>query len=100
MSVHPTKDARMEDVSTPVTDHASVKLARSVRFWTTKLYASAQQDVTLVCPYASRIEDVPEIKPVSIFNARTHVKAKCVLEILPVLWRIIKPSASSVHLGL
>ena len=94
MSVHPTRDVSLDAVSTHVTDLVSAKLERSVKFWIIRLCAFVQQDAIQVCQYASRTEDVPEIKHVSTFNARIHVKEKCVQEIHPVLLKTIKLSAN------
>merc|ERR1719438_77375 len=64
MSVLPTKDARLVDVSTLVTEEEFVQLGRSVRCWTTRQSVSAQQDAIQVSPSVSRTRYVPEIPPV------------------------------------
>ena len=100
MSVLPTKDARLVDVSTLVTEEEFVQLGRSVRCWTTRQSVSAQQDVIQVSPSVSRTRDVPETKHVSTSSARIPVMARYVPAIPPVLLRITNQSVNFVLLAL
>merc|ERR1719422_341600 len=100
MSVLPTKDSRLVDVSTLVTEEEFVQLGRRVRCWTTRQSVSAQQDAIQVSPSVSRTRDVPETKHVSTSSARIPVMARYVPEIPPVLLKITNQSVNFVLLAL